>query len=54
VAQLGIAAAKGGVCLAGAAATALSPKTRSRWLVRGSLHAGAVARLAGVRELQLY
>jgi succinoglycan biosynthesis protein ExoM len=54
MAQLGIAAAKGGVCLAGAAATALSPKTRSRWLVRGSLHAGAVARLAGVRELQLY
>jgi succinoglycan biosynthesis protein ExoM len=53
-AQLGLAAAKGGVCLAGAAATALSPKARGRWLVRGSLHAGAAARLAGVRELQLY
>jgi succinoglycan biosynthesis protein ExoM len=54
VAQLGLAAAKGGVCLAGAAATAWSPRARARWLVRGSLHVGAVARLAGVRELQLY
>ena len=54
LAQLGLAAAKGGVCLAGAAASALSPKARSRWLVRGSLHAGVVARLAGLRELQLY
>lgn len=54
LAQLGLAAAKGGVCLAGAAATALSPAQRSRWLVRGSLHAGAAARLAGMRELQLY
>ncbi|RAK56390.1 glycosyltransferase family 2 protein [Phenylobacterium soli] len=54
LAQMGLAAAKGGVCLAGAAATAWSPKDRSRWLVRGSLHAGAVARLAGLRELQLY
>jgi len=54
LAQAGLAAAKGGVCLAGAAATAWSPRARARWLVRGSLHAGAVARLAGLRELQLY
>jgi succinoglycan biosynthesis protein ExoM len=54
LAQIGLAAAKGGVCLAGAAATAWSAKDRSRWLVRGSLHAGAAARLAGLRELQLY
>jgi len=54
VAQISLAAAKGGACLAGAAATAWSPTARSRWLVRGSLHAGAVARLAGLRELQLY
>lgn len=54
LAQIGLAAAKGGVCLAGAAATAWSPKYRGRWLVRGSLHAGAVARLAGLRELTLY
>jgi len=52
--QIGLAAAKGGVCLAGAAATAWSARARSRWLVRGSLHAGAAARLAGLRELQLY
>lgn len=54
LAQIGLAAAKGGVCLAGAAATAWSARQRSRWLVRGSLHAGAAARLAGLRELQLY
>ncbi|THD78836.1 MAG: glycosyltransferase [Phenylobacterium sp.] len=54
LAQLSLAAAKGGACLAGAAANALSPRARGRWLVRGSLHAGAAARLAGLRELQLY
>jgi succinoglycan biosynthesis protein ExoM len=54
VAQAGVAAAKGGVCAAGAVANLLSPARRSRWLVRGALHAGVVARLAGVRELQLY
>jgi len=54
LAQTGIAAAKGGVCLAGAAATAWSAKERSRWLVRGALHAGAVARLAGLPVLELY
>ncbi|WP_309092343.1 glycosyltransferase [Phenylobacterium sp.] len=54
LAQTGLAAAKGGVCLAGAAASAFSPARRSRWLVRGALHAGVVARLAGWRELELY
>lgn len=54
LAQMGVAGAKSGACLAGAAASALSPTARSRWLVRGALHAGAVARLAGVKELQLY
>lgn len=54
LAQTGLAAAKGGACLAGAAASALSPARRSRWLVRGALHAGVVARLAGMKELQLY
>ncbi|MCR5880877.1 glycosyltransferase family 2 protein [Phenylobacterium sp. J367] len=54
LAQIGVAGAKGGVCLAGAAVSALSPARRSRWLVRGSLHAGVVARLAGLKELQLY
>jgi succinoglycan biosynthesis protein ExoM len=54
LAQTGLAAAKGGVCLAGAAASAFSPARRGRWLVRGALHAGVVARLAGWRELELY
>lgn len=54
VAQIGLAAVKGAACLAGAAATAGSSRARNRWLVRGSLHAGAVARLAGLRELELY
>lgn len=52
--QGGLAAAKSSACMAGAAATALSPAQRSKWLVRGALHAGVVARLAGMRELQLY
>jgi succinoglycan biosynthesis protein ExoM len=54
IAQIGVAGAKSGACLAGAAATVLSPARRSKWLVRGSMHAGVVARLAGLRELQLY
>lgn len=54
LAQIGIAGAKTGACMAGAAASAFSPVGRSRWLLRGSLHAGVVARLAGLRELELY
>jgi succinoglycan biosynthesis protein ExoM len=54
IAQIGVAGAKSGACLAGAAAAALSRTRRSRWLVRGSMHAGVVARLAGIKELQLY
>ena len=54
LAELGLAAAKGGVCLAGAVAQAPFPARSRRWLVRGALHAGAAARLAGLRELQLY
>jgi len=52
--QILLAFAKSGICLAGAALNALVPVRRSRWLVRGALHAGAVARLLGVKELQLY
>jgi succinoglycan biosynthesis protein ExoM len=54
LAQIGVAGAKSGACIIGAAASALSPRRRSRWLVRGSMHAGVVARLAGLRELELY
>lgn len=52
--QMGLAVAKGLVCLAAAGGRIASPPGRNRWLVRGSLHAGVVARLAGVGELQLY
>jgi succinoglycan biosynthesis protein ExoM len=52
--QMALAGAKSGVCLAGAAAAAFFPVKRRKWLVRGALHAGAVARLAGIQELQLY
>lgn len=52
--QLGLAGLKTAVCVGGAAAMVYSPRARGRWLVRGSLHAGVVARLAGVRELKLY
>jgi succinoglycan biosynthesis protein ExoM len=54
IGQMALAGAKSGVCLAGAAATAFFPVKRRKWLVRGALHAGAVARLAGFEELQLY
>ncbi len=54
LAQIGLAGAKGGACLAGATVSALSPARRNRWLTRGALHAGVVARLAGQKELQLY
>jgi succinoglycan biosynthesis protein ExoM len=54
VGQLLLAGAKGTACLGGAAALALSPVRRRKWLVRGALHAGAVARIAGIKELELY
>lgn len=53
-AQLALASAKGALCLGGAAATAPFPVRRRKWLVRGALHAGAVARMAGFKELTLY
>jgi succinoglycan biosynthesis protein ExoM len=54
VGQVAVAGAKSGACLAGAAATAFSPVQRRRWLIRGALHAGAVARLVGVHEVRMY
>jgi len=41
-------------CLVGAAAQAPDPVRRRKWLVRGALHAGAVARIAGIKELEMY
>lgn len=52
--QLLLASLKSAACLIGAAATALFPVRGRRWLVRGALHAGAVARLAGIKELEMY
>jgi succinoglycan biosynthesis protein ExoM len=52
--QLVLASVKSAACLLGAAALALFPVRGRRWLVRGALHAGAVARLAGIKELELY
>jgi succinoglycan biosynthesis protein ExoM len=54
LAQLGLAGAKGGACLAGATISLPSAVARARWLVRGALHAGVVARLAGFKTLELY
>lgn len=54
LAQIGLAGVKGLACLAGAALALPSPTTRGRWLVRGALHAGVVARLTGLKVLQLY
>ena len=54
LAQLLLAGLKSAVCFVSAAVMALFPVRRRRWLVRGALHAGAVARLAGFKELQLY
>ena len=52
--QLALAGMKGAACLAGAAATAISPVRGRKWLVRGALHAGAAARIAGIKEVQMY
>jgi succinoglycan biosynthesis protein ExoM len=54
LAQLVLAGLKSAACFVGAAAMALFPVRRRRWLVRGALHAGAVARLAGMKELEMY
>ena len=52
--QIGLATGKAAVSVGGAALNAFSTPRRNRWLLRASLHAGAVARLAGLRELELY
>jgi succinoglycan biosynthesis protein ExoM len=52
--QFALAAAKASACLAGAAVALPSAVRRARWLVRGALHAGVAARLAGLEPLELY
>ena len=49
-----LAAAKCAACLAGAAAFAVSPVRRNRFLLRGLLHAGAVGGIFGARSIEPY
>ena len=52
--QIVLAAGKVCASAGGAVLNMANPARRNRWLLRLSLHAGAVARLAGGRELELY
>ena len=52
--QIAVAAVKVCASAGGAALHVADRPRRNRWLLRLSLHAGAMARLAGQRELQLY
>ena len=49
-----LALAKAGCCLVGALTALPAPAGRNRLLLRGALHCGVVARLAGMAQLQLY
>lgn len=53
-AQVLIAAAKAVVCASAALVTLPRPTVRNRFITRGALHLGVMARLAGLREIQLY
>src|SRR5262249_12102328 len=48
--QIAKAAIKAGICFAMTIVTLPAPVTWRRWLLRGALHAGVVARLFGQRE----
>ncbi len=52
--QLALAVAKVTACAAGALVNLPHPARRASWLLRGTMHLGAVARLAGRREIELY
>lgn len=54
LAEMGVAAAKALFCLAQAALSAFSAVGWRRALVRGALHVGVAAKLAGLPEPQLY
>jgi succinoglycan biosynthesis protein ExoM len=54
VRQAALAGAKAAVCGCGALATLPRPATRNRFLTRGALHLGVLARVAGFREIELY
>lgn len=52
--EIALASAKVTLCFGAALGGIWSVKLRTRWLVRGALHAGAVARIAGLGVLKLY
>lgn len=52
--QLALALAKTTACAAGAVVTLPLPTHRASWVLRGAMHLGAAARLAGRREIELY
>jgi succinoglycan biosynthesis protein ExoM len=49
-----IAAGKALICASGALVSLPRPAARNRYITRGALHLGVVARLAGRREIQFY
>jgi succinoglycan biosynthesis protein ExoM len=52
--QAGVAAAKAMACGSAALATVAQPVTRNRFITRGAMHLGVLARVAGIPEIQLY
>lgn len=52
--QIGLAAAKCGVCALAGALLFISPVRRNKYILRASLHAGVVVGLFGVREIEQY
>lgn len=52
--QAGLALAKLGFCSLACAVFVVSPVRRNRYLLRATLHAGAVSGLLGVREIRQY
>ena len=52
--QAGLAAGKAFVCASAALATLPRATLRNRFITRGALHLGVVARVAGLKEIQLY
>lgn len=52
--EIAKAGAKAAACMAMAGLSIAAPVARRRWLLRGALHCGVVARLAGGRDLELY
>lgn len=54
VRQVGLASAKAAYCFAAAAALAIAPVRRNRFVLRGIMHSGVVSGLLGIREIRQY